>query len=74
MKRSRSDLLTVILQQLSTSIGNASAANWNPLSEEVADCTVRPFLTHSNQNEFKKKILFFAANLHKYKHSIYASQ
>lgn len=40
MKRSRSDLLTVILQQLSTSIGNANAVNWNPLSEEVADCTV----------------------------------
>lgn len=41
MKRSRSDLLTVILQQLSTSIGNTNATNWNPLSEEVADCTVR---------------------------------
>lgn len=40
MKRSRSDLLTVILQQLSTSIGNGNAANWNPLSEDVADCTV----------------------------------
>lgn len=40
MKRSRSDLLTVILQQLSTSIGNTNAASWNPLSEEVADCTV----------------------------------
>lgn len=43
IKRSRSDLLTVILQQLSTSIGNANAVNWNPLSEEVADCTVNIF-------------------------------
>lgn len=40
MKRSRSDLLTVILQQLSTSIGGSSPTTWNPLSEDVADCTV----------------------------------
>lgn len=47
MKRSRSDLLTVILQQLSTTIGHPNAVNWNPLSEEVADCTVRHALAHS---------------------------
>lgn len=40
MKRSRSDLLTVILQQLSTSFANTSPTAWNPLSEETADCTV----------------------------------
>lgn len=40
MKRSRSDLLTVILQQLSTSIGGSTPTTWNPLSEDVADCTV----------------------------------
>lgn len=40
MKRSRSDLLTVILQQLSSSINTNTPSTWNPLSEDVADCTV----------------------------------
>lgn len=40
MKRSRSDLLTVILQQLSSSITSQTPSTWNPLSEDVADCTV----------------------------------
>lgn len=43
LKRSRSDLLTVILQQLSTSFGSASTDSWNPLSEESADCTVSDY-------------------------------
>lgn len=42
MKRSRSDLLTVILQQLSSSITSQTPSTWNPLSEDVADCTVSP--------------------------------
>lgn len=44
MKRSRSDLLTVILQQLSSSITSQTPSTWNPLSEDVADCTVSPLL------------------------------
>lgn len=54
MKRSRSDLLTVILQQLSTSIGNQNAANWNPLSEEVADCSVSEERTYNSVNYAEK--------------------
>lgn len=47
MKRSRSDLLTVILQQLSTSLANtATSTTWNPLSEESADCTVSYFFLY----------------------------
>lgn len=40
MKRSRSDLSTVILQQLTTPMGLTTAGAWTPLSEELADCSV----------------------------------
>lgn len=40
MKRSRSDLSTVILQQLTTPLGKSTAC-WQPLTEDVADYTVR---------------------------------
>lgn len=41
MKRSRSDLSTVILQQLTTPLSAANISNtWAPLSEELTDCTV----------------------------------
>lgn len=39
-KRSRSDLSTVILQQLTTPLGGKVAHTWAPLSEEPIDCTV----------------------------------
>lgn len=41
-KRSRSDLSTVILQQLTTPLGGKVAHTWAPLSEEPIDCTVSP--------------------------------
>lgn len=40
MKRSRSDLSTVILQQLTTPLGKATTC-WTPLTEDLADYTVR---------------------------------
>lgn len=40
MKRSRSDLSTVILQQLTTPLGLTNVCAWTPLSEELADCSV----------------------------------
>lgn len=39
-KRSRSDLSTVILQQLTTPLGASLTHSWTPLSEEPVDCTV----------------------------------
>ncbi|XP_055380592.1 protein purity of essence [Condylostylus longicornis] len=39
MKRSRSDLSTVILQQLTTPLGANTVNCWAPLSEELTDCT-----------------------------------
>lgn len=43
MKRSRSDLSSVILQQLTTPLGSTNACVWTPLSEEIADCSVSKF-------------------------------
>lgn len=81
MKRSRSDLLTVILKQLSTSIGDTNAASWNPLSEEIADCTVS--LCHVNpvlKLLYKYNIikigyfLHFPASFYEHKYRIHASK
>lgn len=40
MKRSRSDLSSVILQQLTTPLNACNSTTWAPLSEELTDCTV----------------------------------
>lgn len=40
MNRSRSDLSTVILQQLTTPLGIGTSFPWAPLSEEQTDCSV----------------------------------
>lgn len=45
-KRSRSDLSTVILQQLTTPLGGRVSHAWTPLSEEPIDCTVCDLLIY----------------------------
>lgn len=53
LKRSRSDLSTVILQQLTTPLGSGGLT-WASLNEEQSDCSVRRI--------FKKKCSMFQFN------------
>lgn len=46
IKASRSDLSSIILQQLTTPLGVSNAYVWTPLSEELADCSVKGVGTH----------------------------
>lgn len=59
LKRSRSDLSSVILQQLSTPLGK-SGIIWPPLNEEISDCTVCiKYLIQIILNLIKMYFLFF---------------
>lgn len=58
MKRSRSDLSTVILQQLTTPLGKATTC-WTPLTEDLADYTVKHFFFYYFINSFNFNFNFF---------------
>ncbi|KAJ6631770.1 Protein purity of essence [Pseudolycoriella hygida] len=65
IKASRSDLSSVILQQLTTPLGVSNAYVWTPLSEELTDCSVgvSPFkLLPLNIKTKKLQELFVKAN------------